>query len=304
MGWSTEIASDGRVSASVELQLVIPAVPSIEATRVRFRRTGTITYDGAVLVHGTGTKLVKLSGLTPGLSYDFEAATVSGPNESTSATITNQLAPGDTIPPATPSAPTIQAVHLREVTVQTPQVSDADAKGYEGEIRLGAAVVGTFSAPHLKGATTCSATATIAPGSVPYGASLTARVRCRDYTGNVSAFSANSTSWLLSPTVQADYGASTIPTAAIIDSAVTEVKRRLVIEFSQAYSIAAGIGTVTGLSPISTGMSRKPVLAGILTNNLSVSAFGRSATSGGVVQWAAINLSSIVQSGTAELYVI
>lgn len=178
----SELATDGTVLAFFILQVVIPAVPSIEYIRVDVRKTGTATYGDAQPVHGTGTQLVRVTGLVAGQLYDFRAVAISGANQSSEALLLSQLAPGDTIAPAIPGTPTVSDKKLTVVSFAWSAPGDTDLAKYEWQVRTLANGGGSLTASGETPGPGPSFTRDFA--SIGYGVTRHFRVRSVDRTGN------------------------------------------------------------------------------------------------------------------------
>ena len=187
---------DGTVHAWMTLQLQIPDTPSIEYTRVDVRPTGAIEWElGRGIVNGRGTQQVRISGLVPGIAYDFRAVNISGPNESAPATLNNQLASGDTIAPSAPTAIAVRQSGAKVAEVDVTYRPPKDAAFVE-VYRNTTNSSTTATRIDTKGAATgdgvASVTTRFHDENVSYGTTYFYWAKIVDRTGNKSGFSPSS----------------------------------------------------------------------------------------------------------------
>jgi len=240
------VSSDGKFAAFFILQMIVPASSAIQSSRVRYRRNSTTTYGDAQPVMGTGTLLVKVGGLEPGLSYDFEAATVSGPNESTASTISNQLAPGDTTGPGIPTTPTfLGAGKLSTATFYWTPPADQDRAGCDYEIRTGANGTGSIVLGASNIRITTDQVTIEASAVIGYGVTRHFRVRYWDRSNNPGTWSL-SAPFSFTQAQAPDYGNETVGTIAMVNLAISTGKIAIGAVTQRLYTAGGGAPTLTG----------------------------------------------------------
>ena len=295
-----EIAADGTAVFFAHIAVVIPDVPSIQYTRIDYRRIGTNAWSTGAIINAKGAQTARVGPLMPGQFYDYRAVNI-GAMESTAMFLNNQLAPGDTTAPGVPSTPTIQAQHLREFTFQTTAPSDADLKDLQWQVRTssggGGVLVIEGTAPAIRGAT--STLKVTLPSSVPYGSARWFRVRARDFSNtptDPTAGWSTSASFSASQVVTGDFPV----TPVLPPGTVTPRIRQEVVVQSFAYSVAAGVGSSNGILH-THGLGKMPTGMQAFPNNLGVTITPNTMTAT-TVNLNVINLTPGAQSGTASLH--
>lgn len=233
------LGTDGKVTAFHILQWSIPTGTSPTAlayysvridVKVQFQSIYHVGY-ATVVSTGAASQSVKISGLDPGLVYDYVAVSFSRLGiQGSQVALNNQLAPGDTTAPAAPAAPTVQAQHLREFTCAVTTGAETDIASLEWDVRTaasgGGSVVISGGGPILPGGGSTTFKFTL-PASVPYGSSRFVRCRFKDNSGNPTSPTAGwspSTSFSALPVATGDLGDGQITTPKIADLNVTTVK--------------------------------------------------------------------------------
>jgi hypothetical protein len=188
----TNIGTDGRTTAVVVFQLYIdPGAVNYARTRIDMKRSGDSAWqEGVGWTSATGSSVVEVIGLTPGVSYDFQAVALNQFDQASSAVqILGWPAPGDTTVPAVPTGvgatggPTHVLIYCNANT-------EDDIAGYDFDIRTAAGGGGSLllygSMEHNP---VSRPTTTVAYTGLGYGTRYV-RMRAVDYTGNGSAYSA------------------------------------------------------------------------------------------------------------------
>jgi hypothetical protein len=202
-GSGTVVGTDGGTAAYFVVGASAPA-SNVTGFRidVQFTGSGTWTFGVAKIPVQPGAFASSdVKGLTPGRSYAFRIASTNGDLASPGVTIANQVAPGDTTAPGTPSTPTITPGPTHVLFSWSPN-GEADIQSYQVEVRTGASGTGTVvylgSAQHTVSGTTY-VTNTAAHTNFAYGTTYHVRVRAVDYTGNLSSQWSASASWVHKP---------------------------------------------------------------------------------------------------------
>ncbi len=180
-GSGTHIAQDGRVTAWVQLKATPPAV---NWSAVRFKAQGVSIPDVYQMEGedaGDGTWVGTLSGMLPGVQYDFLANVVNAFGVvGTSTAALRQSTPTDTTVPVAPSSATAAQGTGRVVTVAWGRVGDADLSGYIVQRQVNG---GTWTEVARVAGTSYTDTA------VNYATNYGYRIYAYDRSGNVGPYS-------------------------------------------------------------------------------------------------------------------
>ena len=216
--------SDGQNAffATVTLQYTI-AAETWAQTIVKCRRNGATNWEVVAVDQATGAGLqTKITGLITGLSYDYQVTRVNGYNPalSASATLTAQVAPGDTTAPATPGTPTVSDKHLKTATFVWTAPADDDMAGYYYDIRTASAGGGSLI---TSGTVLGGRTVTLTLNQIAYSTTRYFRVAGIDYSGNGGSSGNFSTavSFSFTAAVTVDVGDDQITTPKVPDNAIT-----------------------------------------------------------------------------------
>lgn len=124
----TEQSTEGTTVAFVVLQYTIPAETWAQ-TLVKYRRNGATNWQTAAVEGTTGAALqTKITGLIPGLSYDYMVERVNLVDASlrSNVQLTAQVAPGDTTAPTAPSAIAVRQGTGKSVEIDLTFTAPAD----------------------------------------------------------------------------------------------------------------------------------------------------------------------------------
>jgi hypothetical protein len=196
VGSGTEIGSDGGTGAWLLLQYTTPSI-NCTGARIDLRKNGETVYQqGYALASGVGAnQQTRIRGLVPGVAYDLHVVTFNGLGlvSTTGATVLNQLAPGDTGAPSTPTGVNLYSSQNRTLVIafNPPPTTDRDIKGYEFQVHAapngggGFVMFGTMPIGAL-GAGGAFPAETISYANLGDITTYYVRLRAFDYSNNVS----------------------------------------------------------------------------------------------------------------------
>jgi len=235
---------DGTIHAWMVLRLVIPDTPSIQYTRVDVRPTGETDWAlGRALVNQRGTVDVRVDGLIPGRAYDFRAVNISGTNESPPATLSNQLAPGDTTAPSAPTAITVRQSGAKVVEVDVTFTRPADFASielYRNTLNNSATAVKIDTKAGTR----------FHDENVTYGQQYFYWAKVVDRTGNKSAFS---------PSSGHSITIGRLATGDYTDGSVDSIKRRTVTQVTVNLGVIPAGSEVIFLNAVFHGLGVAPI---------------------------------------------
>lgn len=230
---------------------------------VEYKKSSDSLYTVYGVIPKPGTS-ISIPGLTPGLQYDFRITSVNEFDlQGGVAALLNQLAPGDSTAPSTPTAlsgPTTTQRRIDSITWTWNKNTETDIKDYHVRVwtssRGGTKKADTY-VPHSDNP---SYTYYVDSKDLATPKTYYLEVAARDFSGNESAFTsrvAGSTRGIET----GDLNNSSVTTPIIADNSVNEVKRIPAYVFSASsgtFSLVAG-DMKTTLYSITHNLGRVPL---------------------------------------------
>lgn len=197
LSYVTDFDEAGIVQTFAVLDYDIPEQAFFEA-RALIRKNGSTPWQSG----GSSTDEQIRIPVTPGIAYDYQIApyNANGIN-GIGQTFTNQLAPGDTTNPATPTGLTFVGAMLGLLTWEFDENTEEDLDGYEYEIDNNS----NFLSPIKTGFTRTNKVEWPAQvGDLTSAQTVYCRVRAKDKTGNPTSSSVGWTTGVAGTTRDVD----------------------------------------------------------------------------------------------------
>lgn len=235
---SVEVADDGTIISLINLTWDEPE-ENYSGSKILYKLSSEADTEYRTVTTGAFDKYEFVA--TAGQSYGFRvvAQNINGSVDALPVATGTIVAAGDTTAPSAPSTPSSEIKFRTFTFTLSSYTKPDDFKWFEWQVRSGSTVIETYETPSLAINHTEDGTAS---------ASRDARVRAVDYSGNVSAWSSDSTIRTTSDILNGDMGLDSVDTPELEDDGVDEDRRIDVLTASSSSSGTVSAGAVIAAS--------------------------------------------------------
>ncbi|HWR21110.1 MAG TPA: fibronectin type III domain-containing protein, partial [Verrucomicrobiae bacterium] len=188
-------------------------------TFIRTKTSANSQWTTVAVDQTAGSNLsTRIDGIITGQTFDYRASRVNilNPSLYRDTDITSKTAPSDASAPGAPGTPVVLDKHLKSITLTWTAASGGDIDDYEWEVRTAASGGGSQVATGRAGTIKTSLTL----NTIAYSATRYFRVRAKDYSGNVGAWSADR-SFSFSKVLTIDVDDDQVTTPKLPNNAIT-----------------------------------------------------------------------------------